>query len=146
MTRPRSLMSHNMFRKDMGMGFLEMERLTKNHTSCTVQKGKKAFNCLVRTWKSWKGIHRITLWKIGKVLPIEAILYQIWSFLLHNLFISLTPFLISLKDFKMAPTNSNLLFNEYLEIIIQFGFITIFVCAFPLAPLLALINNILEIR
>jgi len=50
------------------------------------------------------------------------------------------------QDFKMAPTNSNLLFNEYLEIIIQFGFITIFVCAFPLAPLLALINNILEIR
>ena len=29
---------------------------------------------------------------------------------------------------------------------IQFGFVTIFVAAFPLAPLCALINNIIEIR
>ena len=50
------------------------------------------------------------------------------------------------QDFKLAPTNNFLLFNEYLEIVVQFGFITIFVCAFPLAPLLALINNVLEIR
>ena len=50
------------------------------------------------------------------------------------------------KDFKLAPTDHSLLFNEYLEIVVQFGFITIFVCAFPLAPLLALLNNILEIR
>ena len=50
------------------------------------------------------------------------------------------------KDFKLAPTDHALLFNEYLEIVIQFGFITIFVCAFPLAPILALLNNILEIR
>lgn len=30
--------------------------------------------------------------------------------------------------------------------IIQFGFVTLFVASFPLAPLLALVNNILEIR
>lgn len=30
--------------------------------------------------------------------------------------------------------------------VIQFGFITLFVASFPLAPLLALMNNILEIR
>lgn len=30
--------------------------------------------------------------------------------------------------------------------VIQFGFITLFVASFPLAPLLALCNNILEIR
>lgn len=30
--------------------------------------------------------------------------------------------------------------------VIQFGFITLFVASFPLAPLLALFNNILEIR
>jgi len=30
--------------------------------------------------------------------------------------------------------------------VIQFGFITIFVAAFPLAPLFALLNNIIEIR
>ena len=29
---------------------------------------------------------------------------------------------------------------------IQFGFVTIFVAAFPLAPLFALMNNVLEIR
>ena len=31
-------------------------------------------------------------------------------------------------------------------LVIQYGFVTIFVAAFPLAPLLALINNIFEIR
>jgi anoctamin-4 len=30
--------------------------------------------------------------------------------------------------------------------VIQYGFITLFVAAFPLAPLFALINNIIEIR
>lgn len=30
--------------------------------------------------------------------------------------------------------------------VIQYGFVTIFVAAFPLAPLFALINNIIEIR
>lgn len=29
---------------------------------------------------------------------------------------------------------------------IQFGFITLFVASFPLAPLMALINNIIEVR
>ena len=29
---------------------------------------------------------------------------------------------------------------------IQFGFVTIFVAAFPLAPLFALLNNVIEIR
>nr|XP_046246025.1 anoctamin-7 isoform X2 [Scatophagus argus]XP_046246027.1 anoctamin-7 isoform X2 [Scatophagus argus] len=38
------------------------------------------------------------------------------------------------------------LFSEYLEMVIQFGFITIFVAACPLAPLFALVNNWVEIR
>uniref|UniRef100_A0A7N6A8I0 Anoctamin n=1 Tax=Anabas testudineus TaxID=64144 RepID=A0A7N6A8I0_ANATE len=38
------------------------------------------------------------------------------------------------------------LFSEYLEMVIQFGFITIFVAACPLAPLFALINNWVETR
>uniref|UniRef100_A0A8C6R131 Anoctamin n=1 Tax=Nannospalax galili TaxID=1026970 RepID=A0A8C6R131_NANGA len=38
------------------------------------------------------------------------------------------------------------LFYEYLETVIQFGFVTLFVASFPLAPLFALINNIVEIR
>uniref|UniRef100_A0A8C3KA56 Anoctamin n=1 Tax=Calidris pygmaea TaxID=425635 RepID=A0A8C3KA56_9CHAR len=38
------------------------------------------------------------------------------------------------------------LFDEYLEMVLQFGFITIFVVACPLAPLFALLNNWVEIR
>ena len=30
--------------------------------------------------------------------------------------------------------------------VIQYGFVTIFVAAFPLAPFFALINNVIEIR
>ncbi|XP_008469599.2 anoctamin-7-like [Diaphorina citri] len=43
------------------------------------------------------------------------------------------------------PINKGL-FEEYLEMVLQFGFITIFVAAFPLAPLFALLNNWVEIR
>lgn len=35
---------------------------------------------------------------------------------------------------------------ECLFSVIQYGFVTLFVAAFPLAPLLALINNVFEIR
>lgn len=35
---------------------------------------------------------------------------------------------------------------SYFLTVIQFGFITLFVASFPLAPLLALFNNILEVR
>jgi len=38
------------------------------------------------------------------------------------------------------------LFPEYEEMCIQFGFITCFVSAFPLGPVFALLNNLLEIR
>eukprot|EP00090_Calanus_glacialis_P001897 TRINITY_DN11418_c0_g1_i3.p1 TRINITY_DN11418_c0_g1~~TRINITY_DN11418_c0_g1_i3.p1 ORF type:complete len:280 (-),score=56.84 TRINITY_DN11418_c0_g1_i3:100-918(-) len=38
------------------------------------------------------------------------------------------------------------LFDEYLEMVIQYGFVTIFVSAFPLAPFFALFNNIIEVR
>ena len=37
-------------------------------------------------------------------------------------------------------------FYEYLEMVIQYGFVTIFVSAFPLAPFFALLNNIFELR
>lgn len=36
--------------------------------------------------------------------------------------------------------------NHTFSAVLQFGFTTIFVAAFPLAPLLALLNNIIEIR
>ena len=37
------------------------------------------------------------------------------------------------------------LFDEYLELVIQYGFVTMFSAAFPLAPLFALANNIMEV-
>ena len=63
------------------------------------------------------------------------------------------------EDFKLVGNDG--LFQEYLEMgqtvkcfhkfnskisVLQFGFITIFVAAFPLAPLFALLNNWVEIR
>lgn len=44
---------------------------------------------------------------------------------------------------EVPPIN---LFGDYLEMLIQFGFVTMFVPSFPLAPLFALINNVIEIR
>ncbi|XP_028406726.1 anoctamin-4-like isoform X2 [Dendronephthya gigantea] len=38
------------------------------------------------------------------------------------------------------------MFYEYLDMVIQFGFVTMFVASFPLAPLFALLNNFVETR
>ncbi|XP_015606039.1 anoctamin-5 [Cephus cinctus] len=51
-----------------------------------------------------------------------------------------------IRDFKLLEWGPRGLYDEYLEMIIQFGFITLFVVAFPLAPLFALANNVLEMR
>jgi hypothetical protein len=48
------------------------------------------------------------------------------------------------RDFLLG--NFEGLFSEYLEMILQYGFLVLFVAAFPLAPLFALLNNLLEIR
>ncbi|ELT94351.1 hypothetical protein CAPTEDRAFT_102977, partial [Capitella teleta] len=48
------------------------------------------------------------------------------------------------EDYELIENEG--LFEEYLEMVLQFGFITIFVAAFPLAPLFALLNNWMEIR
>ncbi|CAE7508836.1 ano10, partial [Symbiodinium sp. KB8] len=37
-------------------------------------------------------------------------------------------------------------FNDYAEMLIQFGYVTFFSWAFPLAPLCALVNNVFEMR
>lgn len=50
------------------------------------------------------------------------------------------------QDFNLEPVAGLTLFYEYLEMIIQYGFVTLFVTAFPLAPILALLNNVIEIR
>lgn len=50
------------------------------------------------------------------------------------------------RDYCLPEMGQTGLFFEYLEIILQYGFVTLFVAAFPVAPLFALINNIFEIR
>ncbi|XP_028810695.1 anoctamin-2b isoform X2 [Denticeps clupeoides] len=47
-------------------------------------------------------------------------------------------------DYGLEPFNG--LTPEYMEMIIQFGFVSLFVASFPLAPLFALLNNVIEIR
>ncbi|KAE8999382.1 hypothetical protein PF011_g14655 [Phytophthora fragariae] len=37
-------------------------------------------------------------------------------------------------------------FEDYTEMLVQFGYVSFFSLAFPLAPLLALLNNVLELR
>uniref|UniRef100_A0A673C8V1 Anoctamin n=1 Tax=Sphaeramia orbicularis TaxID=375764 RepID=A0A673C8V1_9TELE len=50
------------------------------------------------------------------------------------------------QDYQLQPISKLGLFYEYLEMVIQFGFVTLFVASFPLAPVLALVNNLFEIR
>uniref|UniRef100_A0A3Q3VPQ1 Anoctamin n=1 Tax=Mola mola TaxID=94237 RepID=A0A3Q3VPQ1_MOLML len=50
------------------------------------------------------------------------------------------------QDYRLQPFAKLGLFYEYLEMVIQFGFVTLFVASFPLAPILALVNNLFEIR
>ncbi|XP_036618889.1 anoctamin-9 isoform X2 [Trichosurus vulpecula] len=51
-----------------------------------------------------------------------------------------------LKNYSLNEVNVFSLFEEFMEMMIQYGFTTIFVAAFPLAPLLAFFSNLIEIR
>ncbi|NWI68148.1 ANO9 protein, partial [Todus mexicanus] len=51
-----------------------------------------------------------------------------------------------LSNYELKEVDTFSLFNEFLEMAIQYSFTTIFVAAFPLAPLLAFFNNIFEIH
>ncbi|XP_069018730.1 anoctamin-2 [Embiotoca jacksoni] len=48
------------------------------------------------------------------------------------------------KDFILEPFEG--VTPEYMEMIIQYGFVSLFVASFPLAPAFALLNNVIEIR
>uniref|UniRef100_A0A671VTR5 Anoctamin n=1 Tax=Sparus aurata TaxID=8175 RepID=A0A671VTR5_SPAAU len=48
------------------------------------------------------------------------------------------------KDFTLEPFEG--VSPEYMEMIIQYGFVSLFVASFPLAPAFALLNNVIEIR
>ncbi|XP_016018253.2 anoctamin-2 isoform X3 [Rousettus aegyptiacus] len=47
-------------------------------------------------------------------------------------------------DYSLEPYTG--LTPEYMEMIVQFGFVTLFVASFPLAPVFALLNNVIEVR
>uniref|UniRef100_A0A8D0GXQ2 Anoctamin n=1 Tax=Sphenodon punctatus TaxID=8508 RepID=A0A8D0GXQ2_SPHPU len=51
-----------------------------------------------------------------------------------------------LRNYRLNEVNIFSLFDEFLEMMIQYSFTTVFVAAFPLAPLLAFVNNLIEIR
>lgn len=53
-------------------------------------------------------------------------------------------FIVLKKNLFYRITNDA--FKQRFFPVIQFGFVTLFVSAFPLAPLFALLNNIIEIR
>jgi len=48
------------------------------------------------------------------------------------------------QDSKLGEYGGTI--DEYSEMVIQYGYITLFASAFPLAPLMAVLNNIVEIR
>ncbi|XP_068227061.1 anoctamin-1 isoform X2 [Palaemon carinicauda] len=50
------------------------------------------------------------------------------------------------KDFRLVNFDPRGLFPEYLEMVLQYGFVTVFVSSFPLAPLFAFLNNVFEMR
>ncbi|XP_075402378.1 anoctamin-9 [Tenrec ecaudatus] len=50
------------------------------------------------------------------------------------------------RNYLLDPVTTFSLFDEFMEMMMQYGFTTLFVAAFPLAPLLALISNLVEIR
>jgi len=47
------------------------------------------------------------------------------------------------KEFELNPYTT---FDDFDEMVVQYGYVTLFVVAFPIAPLAALINNYVEIR
>jgi len=50
------------------------------------------------------------------------------------------------KQAQFAPYDDREVFKDYKEMVIQYGFVTLFVVAYPLAPALALLNNLLEVH
>ena len=93
-----------------------------------IMVGKQTINALMEMgspiFKSF-----LKRWKYRKEDSIETLNVPQWE-----------------DDYVLANWGPTSLFYEYLEMVIQFGFVTIFVSAFPLAPLFALLNNIFEIR
>lgn len=50
------------------------------------------------------------------------------------------------KDFALVPPPDLFITEEYEEMVLQYGLVCLFSAAFPLVPMLALLNNLLELR
>ncbi|KAF0692715.1 Aste57867_16226 [Aphanomyces stellatus] len=50
------------------------------------------------------------------------------------------------RQAELAPYEVDEAFQDYNEMVIQYGFVTLFVVAFPLTPAMALFNNIIEVH
>ncbi|KAF7273724.1 hypothetical protein GWI33_013578, partial [Rhynchophorus ferrugineus] len=50
------------------------------------------------------------------------------------------------REYLMAKVDEFFIVKEYMDMVIQYGFVTFFIMGFPLAPLFALINNVIELR
>lgn len=50
------------------------------------------------------------------------------------------------KDFALVPPPELFITEEYEEMVLQYGLVCLFSAAFPLTPLLTLLNNLVEIR
>jgi len=68
--------------------------------------------------------------------------YKAWKSKLHTTL----PVPVWEMDYQLKDRSQLELVWEYQEVVLQYGFVTLFVAAFPLAPLFALITNIIEIR
>jgi hypothetical protein len=49
------------------------------------------------------------------------------------------------KQFYLSPHSDQVTFDDYFEMVTQFGYATLFVTAFPLAPFMSLVNNHIEV-
>ncbi|VEN39304.1 unnamed protein product [Callosobruchus maculatus] len=50
------------------------------------------------------------------------------------------------KQYLQPPTEEYYLVDEYMNLVIQYGFVVFFVAGFPLAPTLALVGNLFDLR
>ncbi|XP_065672900.1 anoctamin-3 isoform X2 [Hydra vulgaris] len=78
------------------------------------------------------------------VLPFLKKKYNSWKHLIANKNVPIYENDYQLN--RIEKHNELFLYGEYEEVVLQYGFVTMFIAAFPLAPLIALVTNLIEIR
>lgn len=54
--------------------------------------------------------------------------------------------IIASSEREKPPYGSQEIFNDYLEMVLQFGYVSLWSDHFPLAPLLSIVHNLIEVR